>query len=153
MSLFSHFISEAWLKVSARNKNTIDIMKDDVPSDLKCSLCEKLFTEAVSVSCCKTNYCHECITYSMLENPDPSLRMKCPSCKRQIKLEDISVNYPLRDEVMNYIRNARLKKSSDRGTKSNELDRVNTNGDSQTYSSAQSRSNGLGMTRKRYRDE
>ena len=64
---------------------------DSFSSDLKCSLCDKLFTDPVKVSCCYTAFCRECknlfllilgITFSLLENADISKRFKCPACSQ-----------------------------------------------------------------------
>jgi protein MPE1 len=48
---------DAWNKMT-RSKAVGEL--DSFSSDLKCSLCDKLFTDAVLVSCCNVAFCKEC---------------------------------------------------------------------------------------------
>jgi hypothetical protein len=120
-----------------------------IPADLKCGICEKLLRDAVSVSCCKNNYCNECesfffmkhlltsflltyflsligISYSLLENPDVSMRFKCPSCRKYQSPEMLVPNSQSRDAVAKYTRVSEEKRLRESTAKQSDLNSEET---------------------------
>ncbi|OVA08364.1 zinc finger protein [Macleaya cordata] len=44
------------------------IAKTDLPSELRCSLCNTIFKEAVMIPCCQHSFCDKCIRLVLVEN-------------------------------------------------------------------------------------
>ena len=76
----------------------------DIPDKLKCSLCTKLLNTPVRVQCCGVCYCDECIRYSILESEDPSLRLKCPNCLKDLFPDNLHADLSIRLELDAFIR-------------------------------------------------
>ena len=93
---------------------------DSFSSDLKCSLCDKLFTDPVVVSCCNTAFCKECkiyyvilgITFSLLENADIAKRFKCPSCSQYQSPEHLKIAPRIAEAVANAISKSKANRQS-----------------------------------------
>eukprot|EP01080_Neovahlkampfia_damariscottae_P001046 gene1046-10565_t len=79
---------------------------EEIPIELKCSICKNLLKKAVTVSCCSTNYCDSCITKTLLDET----HFHCPNCKKQIDLDNLTSNQKIRNQVEDYKKNLTKKK-------------------------------------------
>lgn len=78
-----------------------DIRERQPPSDpsITCSLCQKLFREAVKTPCCSKVYCEDCVQTLLLERD-----FLCPGCGSKIpSLDKLVVDKPTRTRVNDYI--------------------------------------------------
>ncbi|KAG2373598.1 hypothetical protein C9374_009836 [Naegleria lovaniensis] len=67
----------------------------DIPKEFQCPLCSKLFNDAVTIPCCKTNYCNNCITHALIHN-----NLTCPNCQSpEQSIDSLAPNYELRNKV------------------------------------------------------
>eukprot|EP01065_Artemidia_motanka_P052158 TRINITY_DN9344_c1_g1_i2.p1 TRINITY_DN9344_c1_g1~~TRINITY_DN9344_c1_g1_i2.p1 ORF type:complete len:660 (+),score=178.39 TRINITY_DN9344_c1_g1_i2:57-2036(+) len=55
---------------------------EDVPEDLRCPLCNCLFSDAVLAGCCGESYCSDCL-YKHLDESE----RRCPSCREQVSTD------------------------------------------------------------------
>ncbi|ORX53377.1 DWNN-domain-containing protein [Piromyces finnis] len=88
-----------------------------VPDNLRCSLCEKLFKDAVSIPCCSESYCDECIRNHLLK--ESNSRMECPNCHQEQSPDNLVPNKTLRQAVEQYLLEFTNKKSEDKNNNSN----------------------------------
>ncbi|EFC49851.1 predicted protein [Naegleria gruberi] len=71
----------------------------EVPKEFQCSICSKILTDAVTIPCCKTNYCNNCITHALIHDT----HLTCPNCKSPDQsIDALAPNYDLRRRVDNY---------------------------------------------------
>jgi protein MPE1 len=78
-----------------------DIRERQPPSDpsISCSLCQKLFREAVKTPCCSKVYCEDCVQTFLLERD-----FLCPGCGSKIaSLDKLVMDKPTRTRVNDYI--------------------------------------------------
>jgi len=93
----------SWKKQRNRPKmlTAEDIRERQPPSDpsIICSLCQKLFREAVKTPCCSKVYCEECIQTFLLERD-----FLCHGCGSKISsLDKLVMDKPTRTRVNDYI--------------------------------------------------
>ncbi|XP_038885221.1 uncharacterized protein LOC120075688 isoform X2 [Benincasa hispida] len=70
----------------------------EIPSELKCILCNSLFVDAVITGCCKHSFCEKCIHHVLLQ------KAMCPKCaSTKYKLEDLLPNFSLRQIVAHFL--------------------------------------------------
>ncbi|KAH9805096.1 hypothetical protein KPL71_002316 [Citrus sinensis] len=68
------------------------------PSELKCSLCNTLFKEAVMIPCCQHSFCEKCIRLVLVE------KARCPKCfSSKCRLEDLLPNVSLRQAIEHFL--------------------------------------------------
>lgn len=93
----------SWQKQRNRPKQLTaeDVRERPPPSDpsIVCSLCQKLYREAVKTPCCNRVYCEECIHSYLLEHD-----FVCPGCSSRIpSLDKLLMDKPTRTRVNDYI--------------------------------------------------
>lgn len=70
----------------------------DFPSELKCSLCDSFFKEAVMIPCCQHSFCQKCIHLVLLE------KGRCPKClSTRCRVEDLLPNVSLRQAIEHFL--------------------------------------------------
>lgn len=79
----------------------------EIPSELKCTLCNSLFEDAVITGCCKHSFCEKCIHHALLR------KAMCPKCASKYKLEDLLPNLSLRQNVAHFLESRILMGDSD----------------------------------------
>ncbi|KAE8664363.1 Detected protein of unknown function [Hibiscus syriacus] len=71
----------------------------DFPSELKCSLCDTFFKEAVLIPCCQNSFCEKCILHVLFE------KLRCPKCfSTKCKAEDLLPNLSLRQATEQFLK-------------------------------------------------
>ncbi|XP_022131962.1 uncharacterized protein LOC111004949 isoform X2 [Momordica charantia] len=89
----------------------------EIPSELKCTLCNSLFVDAVITGFCKHSFCEKCIHHVLLE------KTKCPKCSStKYKLEDLLPNLSLRQNVARFLESQILMGDSDNACHNNAPD-------------------------------
>ncbi|KAL0557411.1 hypothetical protein IC582_005949 [Cucumis melo] len=84
------------------------IHKCEIPSDLKCTLCNSLFVDAVIMGCCKHSFCEKCIHHVFLR------KTMCPKCaSSKYELGDLLPNLSLRKNVAHFLESQFLMGDSD----------------------------------------
>ncbi|KAI3411588.1 uncharacterized protein J3R85_017764, partial [Psidium guajava] len=80
------------------NASLIATQNAHLPSELKCSLCNAPYDEAVMIPCCQNSYCQRCIC--------PVLNEKscCPNCSAKCRADDLIPNVSLRHAVEIFLR-------------------------------------------------
>ncbi|VDM03645.1 unnamed protein product [Schistocephalus solidus] len=61
------------------------------PKELTCPLCNKLFRDAVLVSCCGTTFCNDCIMGHVFDSEILGSH-QCPFCKSSLKEHENTIN-------------------------------------------------------------
>ncbi|XP_048134042.1 E3 ubiquitin ligase PARAQUAT TOLERANCE 3-like [Rhodamnia argentea] len=80
------------------NASFIATQNADLPSELKCSLCNAPYDEAVMIPCCQNSYCERCI------RPVLNEKSCCPNCSAKCRAEDLLPNVSLRHAVETFLR-------------------------------------------------
>ncbi|CAL5434706.1 unnamed protein product [Camellia sinensis] len=84
------------------------VQNDDFPSELKCSLCNTFFKEAVMIPCCQHSFCEKCIRAVIQE------KAKCPKCySSKCKVEDLLPNLSLRQAIEHFLESQILMSDAD----------------------------------------
>ena len=69
-----------------------------VPSELQCPICKKLFNDAVLIPCCQESYCDPCIREHLIA------KNKCPNCgQTDVLCDSLLPNRHLRKAVDGYL--------------------------------------------------
>ncbi|KAK6273809.1 hypothetical protein POUND7_010892 [Theobroma cacao] len=80
----------------------------DFPSELKCSLCDTFFKEAVMIPCCQHSFCMKCICHVLVE------KARCPKCfSTKCKVEDLLPNVSLRLAIERFLKSQILVNGSE----------------------------------------
>ncbi|KAK9274001.1 hypothetical protein L1049_018815 [Liquidambar formosana] len=106
---------ELKLKVEEHNKleivvntNPPSLQNTDLPSELKCSLCNTFFKEAVMIPCCQHSFCAKCIHTVLVE------KARCPKCSStKCRVEDLLPNVSLRQAIDHFLESQILISGSD----------------------------------------
>lgn len=70
----------------------------DLRSELKCSLCDSFFKEAVMIPCCQHSFCQKCIRLVLLE------KRRCPKCfSTRCRVDDLLPNVSLRQAIEHFL--------------------------------------------------
>lgn len=65
---------------------------------LECSIDKRLFVDPTRTPCCKTTYCHECITNALLDDD-----LQCPSCgKEGVLIDDLVPDTEIMAKIRSY---------------------------------------------------
>ncbi|KAK9946215.1 hypothetical protein M0R45_011690 [Rubus argutus] len=76
----------------------LDTKHADLPSEIKCSLCNSFFKEAVMIPCCQHSFCEKCIRQVLLE------KARCPKCfSIKSRVEDLLPNISLRQAIEHFL--------------------------------------------------
>nr|XP_004303469.2 PREDICTED: uncharacterized protein LOC101301887 [Fragaria vesca subsp. vesca]XP_011467226.1 PREDICTED: uncharacterized protein LOC101301887 [Fragaria vesca subsp. vesca]XP_011467227.1 PREDICTED: uncharacterized protein LOC101301887 [Fragaria vesca subsp. vesca] len=79
------------------SRNPVDTKNADMPSEMKCPLCNSLFKEAVMIPCCQHSFCEKCIRQVLLE------KARCPKCfSTKCRIEDLLPNISLRQAIEHF---------------------------------------------------
>ncbi|XP_028089269.1 E3 ubiquitin ligase PQT3-like isoform X5 [Camellia sinensis] len=88
--------------------NCLAVQNADFPSELKCSLCNTFFKEAVMIPCCQHSFCEKCIRAVLQE------KAKCPKCySSKCKVEDLLSNLSLRQAIEHFLESQILMSDAD----------------------------------------
>ncbi|XP_068661758.1 E3 ubiquitin ligase PARAQUAT TOLERANCE 3-like [Aristolochia californica] len=69
----------------------------EVPAELRCSLCNTIFKEAVMIPCCQHSFCNKCIRFELAE------KKKCPKCSSaKCRVDDLLPNVSLRQAIEHF---------------------------------------------------
>ncbi|PSS17571.1 E3 ubiquitin-protein like [Actinidia chinensis var. chinensis] len=80
------------------NVNYPAVQNADFPSELKCSLCNTFFKEAVMIPCCQHSFCGKCICEVLHE------KARCPKCySSKCRIEDLLPNLSLRQAIEHFL--------------------------------------------------
>lgn len=93
-----------------------EIMKDanlpamqnlELSSELKCSLCNTFFKDAVMIPCCQHSFCEKCICQVLVE------KARCPKCfSSKCRVEDLLPNVSLRQAIEHFLESQGLSSGS-----------------------------------------
>ena len=90
-------LSETDFSKAVGKRSDLDLK--DIPKEFQCPLCLKSLTDAVKMPCCKTNYCNNCITHTLIHDTN----FTCPNCKSPKQTIDaLQPNIELRNRVDRY---------------------------------------------------
>ncbi|XP_050363336.1 E3 ubiquitin ligase PQT3-like isoform X2 [Argentina anserina] len=79
------------------NRDPVDAKNAGMPSEMKCSLCDLIFKEAVMIPCCQHSFCEKCIHQMLLE------KASCPMCfSTKCRIEDLLPNISLRQAIEHF---------------------------------------------------
>uniref|UniRef100_A0A1D1Z3E3 E3 ubiquitin-protein ligase RBBP6 n=2 Tax=Anthurium amnicola TaxID=1678845 RepID=A0A1D1Z3E3_9ARAE len=70
----------------------------DLPTELQCFLCNKIFQEAVMIPCCQHSFCDKCIRVALVD------KGCCPKCSStKCRVEDLLPNLSLRHAIEHFL--------------------------------------------------
>ncbi|XP_028089268.1 E3 ubiquitin ligase PQT3-like isoform X4 [Camellia sinensis] len=96
------------MKLEKMVANCLAVQNADFPSELKCSLCNTFFKEAVMIPCCQHSFCEKCIRAVLQE------KAKCPKCySSKCKVEDLLSNLSLRQAIEHFLESQILMSDAD----------------------------------------
>ncbi|XP_042498642.1 E3 ubiquitin ligase PQT3-like isoform X2 [Macadamia integrifolia] len=88
--------------------NSPALMNADLPLELRCSLCNTIFKEAVMIRCCQHSFCEKCIRLALIE------KARCPKCSStRCGVEDLLPNVSLRQAIDHFLESQVLLSGSD----------------------------------------
>lgn len=74
--------------------NFLTVQSTNLPLELKCTLCNKFFTDAVMIPCCQHSFCEKCIRQVLIA------KGMCPKCSsRKCTVGDLLPNLSLRQAI------------------------------------------------------
>ncbi|XP_073103395.1 uncharacterized protein [Elaeis guineensis] len=74
------------------------MLNTDLPPELRCSLCNAIFKEAVMIPCCQHSFCDKCIRSALFE------RARCPMCSStKCTVKDLLPNLSLRQAIEHFL--------------------------------------------------
>ncbi|XP_011625302.1 E3 ubiquitin ligase PARAQUAT TOLERANCE 3 isoform X1 [Amborella trichopoda] len=80
----------------------------ELPSELRCTLCNAIFKGAVMIPCCQHSFCDKCIRSVLIE------KAKCPQCSAtKCKVDDLLPNLSLRQAIEHFLESQGLISGSD----------------------------------------
>ncbi|KAK6092877.1 Protein mpe1 [Batrachochytrium dendrobatidis] len=98
---------EAWIRQNAQRRTHVgagDVYEmAPVLPGFECLICQKLLRDAVSTTCCNSNFCDECIRLELLEPQDPLMKFKCPVCGSDQVPDQLLTNKTLRQQVQSHL--------------------------------------------------
>ncbi|PKU64102.1 E3 ubiquitin-protein ligase COP1 [Dendrobium catenatum] len=70
----------------------------DLPAELRCSLCNSIFKEAVMIPCCQHSFCNRCIASTLVK------QSSCPKCSStKCTVKDLLPNLSLRQAIEHFL--------------------------------------------------
>ncbi|KAF6140535.1 hypothetical protein GIB67_035562 [Kingdonia uniflora] len=92
----------------AKNASSPALSKYDLPSELKCSLCNMIFKDAMMIPCCQHSFCEKCIRVVLVE------KESCPKCfSSKCGIKDLLPNVSLRQAIDHFLETELLLSGSD----------------------------------------
>ncbi|KAM1464090.1 hypothetical protein ACFXTO_043800 [Malus domestica] len=83
--------------------NPLDTGHANLSTELKCSLCNAYFKEAVMIPCCQHSFCEKCISQVLRE------KSRCPKCfSTKCRVEDLLPNVSLRQAIEHFLESQNL---------------------------------------------
>ncbi|XP_077240973.1 uncharacterized protein LOC143881645 [Tasmannia lanceolata] len=80
----------------------------DLPAELRCSLCNTIFKEAMMIPCCQHSFCNKCIHLVLVE------KERCPKCSStKCSVHDLLPNLSLRQAIEHFLESQLLISCSD----------------------------------------
>ncbi|KAL3844282.1 hypothetical protein ACJIZ3_001685 [Penstemon smallii] len=80
----------------------------NMPLELKCSLCNTFFKEAVMIPCCQHSFCDKCIRLVLIE------KGRCPKCfSSKCNVENLLPNLSLRQAIVHFLESQMLDADKD----------------------------------------
>ncbi|KAI3682117.1 hypothetical protein L2E82_50149 [Cichorium intybus] len=80
------------------NTKGIDLEKVDLPSELRCPICNTYFKKAVMIPCCQHSFCEKCICDVL------PLKTRCPKCSStKYRVEHLLPNLSLRHAIEHFL--------------------------------------------------
>ncbi|XP_024967690.1 E3 ubiquitin ligase PARAQUAT TOLERANCE 3-like isoform X1 [Cynara cardunculus var. scolymus] len=80
------------------NTKGFDLQKVDLPSELRCPICNTHFKEAVMIPCCQHSFCEKCILEVL------TLMARCPTCSStKYRVEHLLPNLSLRLAIEHFL--------------------------------------------------
>ncbi|XP_023745039.1 E3 ubiquitin ligase PARAQUAT TOLERANCE 3 isoform X2 [Lactuca sativa] len=80
------------------NTKGIDLEKVDLPSELRCPICNTYFKNAVMIPCCQHSFCKKCICDVL------PLKARCPKCSStKYRVEHLLPNLSLRHAIEHFL--------------------------------------------------
>ncbi|KAL5728625.1 RING-type E3 ubiquitin transferase [Ranunculus cassubicifolius] len=84
------------------------IPKSDLPSELRCPLCNTIFKEAMMIPCCQHSFCAKCIRLVLIE------KARCPKCSSaKCRVDDLLPNLSLRQAIEHFLESQMLISGSE----------------------------------------
>ncbi|KAK3023350.1 hypothetical protein RJ639_042748 [Escallonia herrerae] len=78
--------------------NSLAPQNANLPSELKCPLCNTFFKEAVMIPCCQHSFCERCIRAELIE------KARCPKCSsNKCRVEHLLPNLSLRQAIEHFL--------------------------------------------------
>ncbi|KAI3468064.1 hypothetical protein Pfo_024727 [Paulownia fortunei] len=78
--------------------NFLAVQNSNLPFEMKCSLCNTFFKEAVMIPCCQHSFCENCIRQVLIE------KGRCPKCfSSKCNVEDLLPNLSLRQAIEHFL--------------------------------------------------
>lgn len=99
-------------------------VKKELPSELKCPLCNDIFKEALVTGCCGESFCADCIQQTMSDAIAADLNSQCPNCKAPIGASALFPNNSLRESVDKYKKSVAASLAAPEGSESEEDEAV-----------------------------
>lgn len=88
--------------------NGLNLQNIGLPSELKCSLCNLFFKEAVMIPCCQHSFCEKCISQVLVA------KVRCPKCSSsKCRVEDLLPNLSLRQAIEHFLESQNLTTGMD----------------------------------------
>ncbi|XP_024959560.1 E3 ubiquitin ligase PARAQUAT TOLERANCE 3-like isoform X1 [Cynara cardunculus var. scolymus] len=80
------------------NSNSMDLLSAGLPPELRCSLCNTYFKEAVMIPCCQRSFCEKCIHEALV------VQGSCPWCSStKSRVKDLLPNLCLRQAIKHFL--------------------------------------------------
>ncbi|KAJ3208114.1 Aromatic/aminoadipate aminotransferase 1 [Dinochytrium kinnereticum] len=100
--------SVAWFKVAPSASSFVgvgDIYElAPILPEYECPWCHKNMKDPVTMPCCKTRYCDECVRERLLEHEDHSKRFRCPTCNANCTPDLLVADTTLRESIEKHLR-------------------------------------------------
>ncbi|XP_077230007.1 uncharacterized protein LOC143863227 [Tasmannia lanceolata] len=90
--------SEEQMNLEEVDTSTPTLPNTELPAELRCSLCNTIFKEAVMIPCCQHSFCDKCIRLVLVE------KERCPKCSStKCRLDDLLPNVSLRQAIEHFL--------------------------------------------------
>ncbi|XP_077240388.1 uncharacterized protein LOC143881291 [Tasmannia lanceolata] len=100
--------SEEQMNLEEVDTSTPTLTNIELPAELRCSLCNTIFKEAVMIPCCQHSFCDKCIRLVLVE------KERCPKCSStKCRLDDLLPNVSLRQAIEHFLESQVIISGSD----------------------------------------
>ncbi|XP_051151354.1 E3 ubiquitin ligase PARAQUAT TOLERANCE 3-like [Andrographis paniculata] len=88
--------------------NALDAQNNNLPLELKCTLCNTFFKDAVMIPCCQHSFCEKCIRQVLID------RRICPKCSsNKCTVENLLPNLSLRQAIEHFLESQMVNNNSE----------------------------------------